>query len=72
VESYIKKNGHLPGIPSGNSIENAGGFELGEVTILHQEKIEEIFLHLITLEKEIVEMEALVALLNHFNWVQTK
>ncbi|MBN8679888.1 MAG: hypothetical protein J0M29_16795 [Chitinophagales bacterium] len=72
VESYIKRNGHLPGIPSGNSIESSGGFELGEVTILHQEKIEEIFLHLITIEKEISEVEALITVISHFNKVQIK
>ncbi len=65
VDAYIRQYGHLPGIPSGTVIEAEGAFELGSVTYMHQEKIEEIFLHLIALEKEIDEMEAELAFLQY-------
>lgn len=57
VASFIEKRQHLPGMPSQNEIEERGGFELKEITIKQQEKIEEAFLHLISLEKEINELE---------------
>lgn len=72
VNAYIAKFGHLPGIPSGEVIESSGGFELGEVTVMHQEKIEEIFLHLISLTQEVKELEAFLAIFEHFNKVQVK
>lgn len=72
VDAYISKYGHLPDIPSGENIEASGGFELGEVTVMHQVKIEEIFLHLISLDQEINEMEALIAMFEYLNNVQVK
>jgi hypothetical protein len=72
VDAYISKFGHLPGMPSGKSIESSGGFELGDVTVMHQEKIEEIFLHLISLDQEVNELEALIAVFKHFNKPQIK
>ncbi len=61
VKAYIQENRHLPGIPSGAVLEAEGSFELGEITYMHQEKIEEIFLHLIRLEKEISQLESALA-----------
>jgi hypothetical protein len=51
VKAYINTNGHLPQTPSASEIEKQGGLEIGSVFINHQEKIEEIFLHLIELKK---------------------
>jgi hypothetical protein len=51
VKTFIDKNGHLPKTPSAAEIEKEGSFEIGSVFINHQEKIEEIFLHLIDLKK---------------------
>ena len=51
VKVFINKNGHLPKTPSASEIEKEGGFEIGSVFVNHQEKIEEIFLHLIELKK---------------------
>ncbi len=72
VDAYLSKYGHLPGIPSGENIESSGGFELGDVTVMHQEKIEEIFLYLIALDEEINELEALAAMFEYLNNVQAK
>ncbi len=52
VESSIKENGHLPGIPSAATIEAEGGIELGEMQRLMMEKIEELTLYMIDLKKE--------------------
>jgi hypothetical protein len=72
VDAYISKYGHLPNVSSGESIESSGGFELGEVTVMHQEKIEELFLHLIAIDRDVKEMEALIAIFKYFNIFQTK
>ena len=57
VEEYITENGHLPNVPSAAVVE-AQGVELGAITVTQQEKIEEIFLHLIELKKEIDTLKA--------------
>lgn len=64
VEYFIKQKKHLPNTPSAKEIQEKGGFEIGEVAINHQEKIEEIYLHLIDIKKEadVVEKEMIVAL----------
>lgn len=51
VEGYIKENKHLPGIPSASEIEE-NGVSLSKMTNLLLEKIEELTLHMIQLEKE--------------------
>jgi len=56
VENFINKNGHLPNTPSAEEIQNEG-LELGKITTIQQEKIEELFLHLIEMEKRITELE---------------
>lgn len=51
VEQFVKDNGHLPGIPSAVEVESKG-LELGAMQAKMMEKIEELTLHLIRLEKE--------------------
>ena len=63
VALFIKKNGHLPKTPSAAEIEADGGFELKFVALNHQEKIEELFLHLIELNKEADQLERELAYL---------
>ncbi|MBK7936954.1 MAG: hypothetical protein IPJ82_07570 [Lewinellaceae bacterium] len=63
TDAYIRANRHLPGIPPGSVIEAEGSFELGEITKMHQEKIEEIFLHLIALEQDVATLEVGLAFL---------
>jgi hypothetical protein len=56
VEKYIKENKHLPNIPSQYDIEEQG-LSLGEMQILHMEKIEELTLHLIEKDNQIDSLE---------------
>lgn len=58
VETHIQEKGHLHNTPSAVTIEEAGGIELGEMTRNQQEKIEEIYLHLIELNKEVKSLKA--------------
>lgn len=57
LQTFIDKNHHLPGMPSGASIESDGGFELKDMTIRQQEKIEELFLYVIQLKEEIDQLK---------------
>ena len=52
LDSYIKQNNHLPGIPSASEVKLAGGVELGNMNVKLLEKIEELTLYLISLKKE--------------------
>jgi len=72
LEAYISKYRHLPNTPSGQEVEAAGSFELGETTINHQVKIEEIFLHLIKLEEETKALEAELFLYETLNKLRIK
>lgn len=56
LESYIKTNSHLPNVPSAKEIE-ANGQDVGELQLKLLEKIEELTLHIIKLNKRIVELE---------------
>jgi hypothetical protein len=51
VEEYIAKNGHLPGVPSEETVLKEG-VSLGEMDAILLQKIEEITLYLIELKKE--------------------
>lgn len=51
VEAYVNANKHLPGIPSAAEIEK-DGVSLSKMTNLLLEKVEELTLHMIQLEKE--------------------
>jgi len=52
VEEYIKKNGHLPKMPSAKEVAK-GGFLLGEMNKKLLEKIEELTLYTIDQEKKL-------------------
>ncbi len=60
LEAYIKANQHLPGIPSAQEVEREG-IELGKMNALLLQKIEEMTLHMITLQKQIDELKAKTA-----------
>ena len=57
VEQHIAEKGHLPNIPAAAEIEKQG-MELSDMAKRQQEKIEELYLHLIALEKRIKALEA--------------
>lgn len=56
TESYIKTNGHLPGVPSAEEVEEEG-LSLGEMNRLLMQKVEELTLHLIELQKQVDELK---------------
>ncbi len=56
VESHIQEKGHLHNTPSAKNIQK-NGLNVSEITTNQQEKIEELFLHLIEMEKRIEELE---------------
>lgn len=57
VEDYISEHKHLPNIPSAKEIE-ANGLHLGDVQRRMMEKIEELTLYVIALQKEINTLKA--------------
>lgn len=57
VENHIKKHKRLPGIPSTSDVEK-GGVNLGDMNVKLLQKIEEMTLYIINLEKRMQEMES--------------
>src|SRR5690606_24825331 len=57
IESFIKEHNHLPGVKSAYEILNTGQYRLGESSLVHLEKIEELFLHTIEQEKKIEKLQ---------------
>ncbi len=57
VEEYIAENKHLPGIPSAADIEK-NGLSVGKMQALHMEKIEELTLYMIELQKQNALLQA--------------
>lgn len=51
LENYIKKNNHLPGIPSSEFVAE-NGVSVGDLGVKLLEKIEELTLYVIELKKE--------------------
>ncbi|MFA5556143.1 MAG: hypothetical protein WCY06_01380 [Flavobacteriaceae bacterium] len=62
VEVFIKENKHLPNVPSAKEVAE-NGIELGKITTIQQEKIEELTLYLIQQQKELNELKEQVKLL---------
>ncbi|SMC74797.1 hypothetical protein [Pedobacter africanus] len=54
TEKHIKDKGHLPGIPSAAEVK-AGGIDLGEMNAKLLQKIEELTLHLIEMDKRLID-----------------
>lgn len=57
VSTFISHHGHLPGIPSAAVVEAEGGYHLGEMQRLQMEKIEELMLYIIELDKRYALLE---------------
>jgi hypothetical protein len=56
VEKFINSNNHLPDIPSAGDIEKKG-LDIAEMMKLHMQKIEELTLYVIELQKQIQQMK---------------
>lgn len=57
VETYIQENKHLPGIPSADEVVKEG-LDLAKMDAKLLEKIEELTLYMIKMEKEIEQLKA--------------
>jgi hypothetical protein len=53
LQQYIDKNKHLPGIPSEQEVKKDGGIELGEMNVKLLEKVEELTLYILELNKKL-------------------
>lgn len=60
VDSFIRINRHLPGIPCEDSV-TIGGQDVGALQVLQQQKIEELTLYLINQEKQQRLQEKLIS-----------
>jgi hypothetical protein len=60
VEQYIQQNGHLENIPSTCEIVESKGVQLGEMSEKQLQKIEELTLYIIELNKSLEQMKATV------------
>jgi len=56
VEQFIKKNKHLPNVPSAAEVE-ANGINLGEMNNILIQKVEELTLYILDLQKQINELK---------------
>ncbi|NJM17206.1 MAG: hypothetical protein HC896_19125 [Bacteroidales bacterium] len=56
VESFVKANKHLPGMPKGQELEK-NGMDVAQMNNLLLEKIEELTLYVIEQNKRIEELE---------------
>ncbi|MEQ1813230.1 MAG: hypothetical protein ABL860_02095, partial [Candidatus Nitrotoga sp.] len=63
VERFIAAEKHLPGVASAKEIAE-NGLNLGDMQKTQMEKIEELYLHMIALEKEVRGLQAENATLN--------
>jgi len=59
VESYVNEHKHLPGMPSASEMD-ANGVSVSKLSNLLLEKVEELTLHMIQLEKENAALKAKV------------
>jgi hypothetical protein len=57
LATFIKQNKHLPGIPSAEDIVKDGGIDVNQMFAKQMEKIEELTLHLIEMNKRLNLLE---------------
>ena len=57
VEQFITQNQHLPNVPTAAEVE-ANGVNLGEMNAILIQKVEELTLYIIQLEKRLSEIES--------------
>lgn len=55
VEAFIDAEGHLPNVPKESQVVEEG-IDVGEMMTVQQEKIEELFLHVIELNKQVEKL----------------
>ncbi|NQX80431.1 MAG: hypothetical protein HRT66_00330, partial [Flavobacteriaceae bacterium] len=71
IETFTKKNRHLPGVPSIKEVEeNDGLIALNRFTLMNLEKVEELFLHTIEQQKQLEAKEDKIEKLEQQNKAQ--
>jgi hypothetical protein len=63
LAEFIKVNKHLPNIPSAKEV-SANGIELGQMNLRLVEKIEELTLYILDLERRLKKQEGQASLLD--------
>lgn len=58
LEAFLKKNHHLPNVPSTCELAASEGINLGEMSEIQLQKIEELTLYIIELNKKMTELQA--------------
>lgn len=53
VEEFTRQNKHLPGVPSASDVEGQGGIILNRASEINLEKLEELYLYVFELSKEV-------------------
>ena len=66
LEMYVRKNKHLPEVPSAQEVEREG-VNLGDNQAILLKKIEELTLHLIEMNQRVIEMDKRVQQLESEN-----
>jgi hypothetical protein len=61
LETFIKENHRLPGMPAEADVVNDGGFEIGQMQVKLLEKIEEQVLYIISLQRQVNELKLLIS-----------
>jgi hypothetical protein len=56
VEQFITQNQHLPNVPSATEVES-NGINIGEMNAVLLQKVEELTLYIIQMEKRIADLE---------------
>ena len=59
MEEYVKQHKHLPGIPSEQTVKEEG-LNLGEMDALLLQKVEELTLYIIDLNKKVEEQQEII------------
>jgi hypothetical protein len=60
IEAYVRVKKHLPGIPSATEIKE-NGLDLGDMQQKQMQKIEELTLYLIEINKKLAAQEAIIS-----------
>lgn len=63
VKLFVEKYNHLPAMPSEKELIEKGGIDLGEMTLMQQEKLEESYLHLFNIDEKISKIERKLSVL---------
>lgn len=62
VEAFVKKNKHLPGVPSAEQLVKEGGIDVNQMFAKQMEKIEELTLYVIELSKKLAAQSEMIEL----------